>query len=137
MVQGIVAKHWNSNQSLKVRLAIYDRHTEILQEAASGRRSKRKAHYLTACFPDGKAGGQEIDIRKRNRVRLSGDLQIHFYKQTLREVLLRSGNANLIGELDATVDPDGIFAIQDSVSVTVDSAIVLASMGRTQLQQSI
>lgn len=137
MVQGIAAKVWSSNRSLKVRLAIYDQYTDILTPGVNGRRPKRKAHYLTVLFPDSKVGGQDVKIRKRNRLRLAGDLQIHFYRQTLREVLLRSGSAALIGELDAVIDPDQIYAIQDSVSMRVDSAIVLASMGRAQLQKTI
>ena len=137
MVQGIAAKLWNSSRNLKVRLAIYDQYTDILTPGTNGKRPRRKAHYLTAFFPDSKVGGKDVKIHKRNRIRLAGSLQIHFYRQTLREVLLRSGNATLIGELDAVIDPDQIFAIQDSVSMRVDSAIVLASMGRAQLHKSV
>ena len=132
-VQGVVAKVWDSSQHRMVRLAIYDQFTEITKKGRNGQHPKRKPHYVTARFVDGQVNGQEISIRKRQRVRLAGELQIRFYKETLREVMNRSGNAELIGDLH-NIDPDEVFAIRDSVSVTAHSAIVLASMGRAELQ---
>ena len=133
MVQGVVAKVWDSSRHRMVRLAIYDQYTEITKKGQNGKRPKRKPHYITARFVDGKVGDQEITLRKRNRIRLSGALQIRFYKETLREVLMRSGNANLVGDFH-NIDLDEVFAIRNSVSVTAHSAIVLASMGRAELQ---
>ena len=64
-------------------------------------------------------------------MRLTGDLQVRFYKETLREVLIRSKAADRIGELDG-IDPDEIYAIRDSLHVVAESAIV---MGRAKLTQ--
>jgi len=80
-------------------------------------------------------GERPITIHKRNRLRLTGTLQIRFYRQSLREVLVRSGNAALVGKLDSVYDPDQIYAIHDSVSLHVNNAVVLASMGRRQAKR--
>jgi len=131
-LQGVVAKTWESGTHLMARLAVYDRHTRIIGENGSnGRRPKRKPHYITVQFVDGKAGEQEISLKKKGRVRLTGDLQVRFYKETLREVLIRSKAADRIGELDG-IDPDEIYAIRDSLHVVAESAIV---MGRAKLTQ--
>ena len=135
-LQGVVAKTWNSSTHLMARLAVYDEHTEIISKNGNGNgnRPKRKPHYVTVRFPDSKAGEQEIKLAKRNRVRLAGSVQIRFYRETLREVLIRSKAADRIGDLDG-IDPSEIFAIRDTVNVTANSAIVLGSMGRAELEK--
>jgi hypothetical protein len=136
-IQGVVAKVWEAGQNLMVRLAIYDRGTSVINAAENGsgaengKRPRRKAHYVTARFADGEVDGKSLKIHTRNRLRLNGSLQIRFFRETLRDVLIRSGNARLLENLDGH-DPDDIYAIRDSVFVDVNSAIVLASLGREQ-----
>jgi hypothetical protein len=132
-IQGVVAKAWEAGQNLMVRLAIYDRHTPVLEKAKDGKRPRRKPHYVTARFSGGQVDGKALHILARNRLRLSGSLQIRFYRETLREVLVRSGNAGLLDGLGGC-DPDEIYAVRDTVYMTVASAVVLASLGRKQVQ---
>jgi len=133
-LQGVIVKTWESGTDLAARLGSYDPHTEIISNNGSGHRTgrkkwpRRKPHYITIRFLDGKADGQPVRLKKRNRIRLSGSLQIHFYKETLRDILIRAQAADLIGELDG-IDPDHVFAIRSSAYVVVNSAIVLASLG--------
>ncbi len=129
-LQGIAARVWEAGLHVMARLAVYDRYTEIM--SANGRRGlpRRKPHYITVRFPEGKAGARPVALKKGVRLRLTGRLQIRFYRETLREVLVRSGNAGLVGALNGIVDPDEVSALRDSVLVIAEGAIVLASVQR-------
>ncbi len=129
-LQGIVTRLWESGVHLMARLAVYDPYTQVV--SGNGKRGlpRRKPHYVSVRFRGGKVGERDITLKKGVRVRLTGRLQIRFYRETLREVLVRSGNATLVGELDGIVDPDEVSAVRDSVLVEAHAAIVLASVQR-------
>ncbi len=128
-VQGLVVKAWRGGVDTFARLAVYDQHTQIIGHNPQKGLPKRKPHYLTVRFPDGQAGGQPIKLRRRQRVRVSGSIHIHYYKQSLYDVLLRTQNAELLEGL-AVDEVKVIAALRTSLYVLATSAIVLGSRGR-------
>jgi len=125
LVQGVVSRTWNGGADTFARIAIYDRYTEIIKEGKNGKLPKRKPHYITVRFPNGEAGGKKIVLKQRNRLRVAGRLHIHFYRQTLEDILKRSGNEALIES--AGPKAQAIYAVRNSLYVVADSAVVLAS----------
>jgi len=69
-------------------------------------------------------------IHKRNRLRASGNLHIHFYRQTLPQILDRADKKNLIETIPTNAD--GIYAVRDSLYVIGVSVIVFAKRTSTQ-----
>ena len=67
-------------------------------------------------------------MNTRNRMRVSGVLHIHFYRQSLPKILERAGKAALIETLPASADD--ISALRDSLYVVANSLIVFASQPR-------
>ncbi len=124
MIQGVVARSWNGGADLFARLAVYDEFTEIISNGSQGKLPKRKPHYITIRIPGGEAGGKKIVLNKRNRVRVSGCLHIHFYRQSLPAILERVGKE----ELGETLPPNGteIYAVRDSLYVIGESVVVFA-----------
>ncbi len=129
-LQGIVTRLWESGVHLMARLAVYDPYTQVISGDGKRGLPRRKPHYISVRFRGGKVGNQSITLKKGVRIRLNGRLQIRFYRETLREVLVRSGNATLVGDLEGIVDPDEVSAVRDSVLVEAHAAIVLASVQR-------
>jgi len=128
MIQGIITRSWKGGADLFARLAVYDANTEILQAGDHRRWPKRKPHYLTVRIIKGELDGKKIALSKRNRIRVSGVLHIHFYRQSLAKILERAGQAALVQTLPASADD--ISALRDSLYVVAHSLIVLASRPR-------
>jgi hypothetical protein len=132
-VQGIVSKTWESGGSLFARLAIYDRHTRILDpQPGKNGRPRRAAHYVTVVFPEGKAGERAIRLKPRNRLRVSGSLTTRFYPETLREILLRVHKVDLLTNLPNSDRAAEIRALRTATYVVAQSTIVFASLERAE-----
>ena len=133
-IQGIVTRSWKGGADLFARLAVYDANTEILQAGGNGRWPKRKPHYITVRIIKGELDGRKIALNARNRIRVSGVLHIHFYRQSLPKILERAGKAALIETLPAHAD--AISALRDSLYVVANSLIVFASQPRKSKAKS-
>ena len=128
-VQGLVVKAWKGGADRFARLAIYDQHTSIIGHNPAKGLPRRKPHYITVRFVDGKVDGHAIELRSKQRLRVSGSINIHFYKQSLFDVLLKTQNAELMENL--VIDEiKEIGAVRTSLYVLAQSAIVLGSRGR-------
>lgn len=124
MIQGVVARAWKGGADSFARLAIYDRHTEIIGHNEKKGLPRRKPHYVTVRIPGGEVDGKKVVIHKRNRLRASGQLHIHFYRQTLPHILRRAGKQELVETIPTSAD--GIYAVRDSLYVIGDSLVVFA-----------
>ena len=124
MIQGVVARSWKGGADAFARLAIYDTHTEIIGHDKQKDLPRRKPHYITLRIPGGEIDGKKVVIRKRDRLRASGQLHIHFYRQTLPQILKRADKQELV----ETIPPqaEGIYAVRDSLYVIGDSVVVFA-----------
>ena len=130
IIQGVVARSWKGGADTFARLAVYDPHTEIIAEAKNGRLPKRKAHYATVRIPGGEVDGKKIVLDKRARMRVSGHLHIHFYRQSLPQILERAGQKDLNENLPASAQD--IYAVRDSLYVIGDSLVVFAKRTSNQ-----
>jgi len=123
-IQGVVVRSWKGGADSFARLAIYDQHTEIIGHNEKKGLPRRKPHYVTVRIPGGEVDGKKIVIHKRNRLRASGHLHIHFYRQTLPQILERADKKELIEAIPSKAD--GIYAVRDSLYVIGVSVIVFA-----------
>jgi hypothetical protein len=127
-IQGICVNKWKGGRDRFARLAIYDEHTRIIGHNPRKGLPRRKPHYVTVRFVGGKAGDEPIKLRKKGRLRASGRVHIHFYKQNLHSVLLRTDNADLMEGL-AIDQLKSISAVRTSLYVIADSVILYGSRG--------
>jgi len=123
-IQGVVVRSWKGGADSFARLAIYDQHTEIIGHNDKKNLPRRKPHYVTVRIPGGEVDGKKIVIHKRNRLRVSGHLHIHFYRQTIPQILERADKQDLIETIPSKAD--GIYAVRDSLYVIGVSVIVFA-----------
>jgi len=124
MIQGVVVRSWKGGADSFARLAIYDQHTEIIGHNEKKGLPRRKPHYVTVRIPGGEVDGKKIVVNKHNRLRASGNLHIHFYRQTLPQILDRADKKDLIKTIPTNAD--GIYAVRDSLYVIGVSVIVFA-----------
>lgn len=128
VVQGVVAKVWERGGNLLARLAIYDDHTSLSDQNGNHNRPRRIPHYTTILFPEGKAGSRAIQVGVKTRLRVAGSLLIRPYRESLREVLLRSRNLTLLQNLPNSDRVADISAVREATYVAAQSAIVFASI---------
>ena len=135
MIQGIVTRSWVGGADLFARLAVYDENTEIIKASNNGKLPKRKPHYITIRILKGELDGKKIAMQKRNRVRISGHLHIHFYRQSLPAILERANKKKLV----ETLPPKGgeIYALRDSLYVVGNSIVVLASRSNRRKAEKV
>ena len=64
-VEGIVARRWEYADHLFMRLAVYDRFTPLERGGNTGNRGRprRKPHYITVRFLDGKVAGRSVTVQ--------------------------------------------------------------------------
>ena len=125
MVQGIAVRVWRGGADMFVRLAMYDEFSPILEQLKD-KLPRRKPHYITLRFIDGKAGDKKVHIKKRQRLRASGHLHIRFYKQSLENVLKRAGREELL-ETIPTHQADEVTALRDSLYVVAESVTLFTT----------
>ena len=128
-VQGVVAKVWERGGNLLARLAMYDEHTHLAGQNGNHNRPRRIPHYVTLLFPEGKVGCRPVDVEAKTRLRATGSLLIRPYRESLREVLLRSRNLALLQELPNSDRVADISAVREAAYVEAQSAILFT---RTQ-----
>ena len=123
IVQGIAVRVWRGGADLFTRLAIYDQHTSIISQE-KGKLPRRKPHYITLRFIERKAGNKAVQIKKRQRLRVSGHLHVRNYKQSLEDVLKRADQVVLLKDIPEH-QADEIAAMRESLYVVVESAILM------------
>jgi hypothetical protein len=99
-VEGIVTRIWARRSDVLARLAVYDEHTEIIDpEGGNNGRPKRKAHYVTVLFEEGKIAQVPVTLKRKDRIRVSGYLRDEPYSENLRRFLLKAQKVELLAEL--------------------------------------
>jgi hypothetical protein len=100
-VEGIVTKVWARGLDIYARLAIYDRESEILEPGENGRLPRRKAHYVTVIFKEGKTDdGHEVSLATKDRIRVGGYLRDSSYSESLETFLRKAKKFNRIEDRD-------------------------------------
>lgn len=129
LLEGVVVSTWNYTQHGFVRLAIYDRNTEVLKE--NGNRPRRKPHYVTVQLTHGKIGDVPIEllgkrgtakpnaIRVGDRIAVQGRFTQRAQWDNLRSFIIRSGKAAVLANLP---DTDRYSEIRFSAPMTVVEA---------------
>lgn len=134
-LQGVAVKVWRSGGSdLFARLAVYDQHAHVLPGAGKNGLPRRKPHYVTVRFVGGAIDGQPVLLTERQRLRVSGQLHINFYRQSLHEILLRARQTVLIDKIPIDT-VSHIAAVRTSLSVLAQSVIVLGHHKTKQPEQ--
>jgi hypothetical protein len=127
VVQGVVVKVWERSGNVLARLAMYDAHTRLTGQNGNRNRPRRIPHYITVLFPEGRVGSRLIHFEPKTRLRVAGSLLIQPYRETLREILLRSRNLVLLEGLANSDRAADISAQREATYVVAQSAIVFAS----------
>ena len=127
VVQGVIVKVWERSGHVLARLAIYDAYTRLTGQNGNRNRPRRIPHYITILFPEGRVGGRPIHIEPKTRLRVAGGLLIQPYRETLREILLRSRNLVLLEGLANSDRVADISAQREATYVVARSAIVFAN----------
>jgi hypothetical protein len=128
-VQGVIAKVWERGGNVLARLAVYDAHTTIASQNGKLDRPRRTPHYVTILFLDGKVNERAVHLEVKNRLRVIGYLSTRFYRESLKEILLRSKNLSLLNNLPNSDRVGDISAAREATYVVAQSAIVFASLG--------
>jgi hypothetical protein len=135
VLEGIIAREWEYADHKFTRLAVYDRFTPIERGNTLGKhgRPRRKPHYITVRFLDGKVAGRLVAIGLKDRVRITGTIGHQATKVTLHQVLLETGSSEvieLLGRLPNADQCQEIAAQQESLYVEAGSLI--AYTGRSE-----
>jgi hypothetical protein len=143
--EGIVAREWththgenNSEEGREdryLRLAVYDRHTRVTKEKGNFGRPRRKPHYITILLPGGKAAEREVVVRLKDRLRVTGAVRDRGYRQTLHEVLLRTGDSSVIELMQRLPNAQMLHEIaaqMESGHIEASAVIVYASTRRKE-----
>jgi hypothetical protein len=129
LLEGVVASTWQYTQHGYLRLAVYDRNTEVLEE--NGNRPRRKPHYVTVQLTHGKIGEVNIEllgkkerpkpnsIRIGDRIAVQGRFTQKAQWDNLRSFIIRSGKACVLAKLP---DTDRYSEIRFSSPMTVVEA---------------
>lgn len=120
-LEGIVARAWTYKSDRFLRLAVYDRWTQTNGVGKRGH-PRRTPHYVSVLLPDGKADGREIGAQIKDRLRVSGKICARAYRQTLREALLRTGDANVVALMERLTNADAL----DQIAVQHESVHLAA-----------
>jgi hypothetical protein len=129
VLEGVVVSNWTYTQHGFIRLAVYDRYTEVLKEDPN--RPRRKPHYITVQLTDGKIGDIEIQllgkrgkpkqnsIRIGDRIAVQGRFTQRAQWDNLRNFIIKARQAAVLAELP---DTDRYSEIRFSSPMTVVEA---------------
>ena len=124
MIQGVVAKAWDSGRNSFARLAVYDRHTKIIARTGT-KYPKRKPHYISVKFLDGLVDGRQLSLKKRDRIRIAGSLYVHYYRETLHDLLVHNRYIDLLQSIP-NFNAQEICALRSAVYIIAQSMILFA-----------
>jgi hypothetical protein len=132
-LEGIVAQRWDYPRGEEVdrfiRVAIYDRWTRTAEESPRNSKNglpRRLAHYVNATLPE-QASQRGIEVRKKQRVRVSGTLRDRGYRVSLHQAMLETGQSELVELIQRCPDTDRLHEITaqwESLHVAAEALIV-------------
>jgi|GEM_PF-3307893 len=98
-IEGVVSRAWEHRGQKFARLAVYDSQTQADGRIGKNGRPWRKAHYVSIHFADGQVDGRAVNVQKKDRLRVHGQLGERRYRETLAAFLLRAGQIGLLSDV--------------------------------------
>ena len=129
-LEGIVARRWDYPRGEQVdrfvRVAIYDRFTCTAEDEINPANGlpRRMAHYVNVILPNGE---REIEVKARQRIRVTGALRDRGQRVSLHQAILETGQSQLAELIQRCPDTDRLHEITaqwESLHVTAESLIV-------------
>ena len=108
-LEGVVARVWEYGGHLFTRLAVYDRHTLITDAPGNNGRKRRIPHYITVQFANEQVDGRGVNLKRQDRIRVSGILGSRVYSENLRTFLLSAHKADVLANLSDGQAPDEVW----------------------------
>ena len=108
-LEGVVARVWEYGGHLFVRLAVYDRHTLTTATPGNNGRRRRIPHYATVQFLNEQVDGRGVNLKPRDRIRVSGLLGSRVYSESLRTFLISAHKADVLANLSDGQAPDDVW----------------------------
>jgi len=143
VLEGIVTREWththgddqlaDGRTDRYLRLAIYDKYAPATKEIGNFGWPRRKPHYISVRLTDGKAGGREVPVRLKERLRVTGAVRDSGYSQTLHEALLHTGDVKITELMQRLPNAQVLYEISaqmESGFVEASAVIVYASTRR-------
>lgn len=129
-LEGIVARRWDYPRGEQVdrfvRVAIYDRFTRTAEEEINPANGlpRRMAHYVNVILPNGE---REIEVKARQRIRVTGVLRDRGQRVSLHQAILETGQSPLVELIQRCPDTDRLHEITaqwESLHIAAESLIV-------------
>jgi hypothetical protein len=98
-LEGVVARVWEYGGHLFARVASYDRHTLTTTSSGNNGRERRIPHYVTVQFLNEQVDGRGVNLKPKDRIRISGILGSRVYSENLRNFLLNAHKADVLATL--------------------------------------
>jgi len=108
-LEGVVARVWEYGGHLFARVAVYDRHTLATAAPGNNGRPRRIPHYVTVQFLNEQVDGRGVNLKPKDRLRVSGILGSRVYSENLRSFLLSARKADLLAGLSDGQAPDDVW----------------------------
>jgi hypothetical protein len=108
-LEGVVAKLWEFGGHLFARLAVYDHYTQITDMPGNNGRTRRIPHYVTVQFTNEQVDGRVVNLKRQDRMRVSGALGSRIYSENLRTFLLSAHKADVLANLSDGQAPDEVW----------------------------
>jgi hypothetical protein len=130
-LEGVVAQRWDYPRGEEVdrfiRVAIYDRWTRTAEESPRNSKNglpRRMAHYVNVVLPNGE---REIEVRRKQRIRVTGALRDRGQRVSLHQAILETGQAELTELIQRCPDTDRLHEISaqwESLHIAAQAMIV-------------
>lgn len=108
-LEGVVARVWEYGGHLFSRVAVYDRHTLTTPAPGNNGRTRRIPHYITVQFLHEKVDGRGVNIKPKDRIRVTGILVSRVYSENLRTFLINARKADVLANLSDGNAPDDVW----------------------------
>jgi len=108
-LEGVVARVWEYGGHLFARLAVYDQHTLTTNTPGNNGRMRRTPHYVTVQFTNEQVDGRCVNLKQKDRIRVSGTLGSRVYSENLRTFLISAHKAIVLANLSDGQAPDEVW----------------------------
>ena len=108
-LEGVVARVWEYGGHLFARVAVYDRYTVTTATPGNNGRERRIPHYVTVQFLNEQVDGRGVNLKPKDRIRVSGILGSRVYSENLRSFLLSAHKADVLATLSDGQAPDDVW----------------------------
>jgi hypothetical protein len=129
-LEGIVVRRWDYPRGEQVdrftRVAMYDRWTRMAEDVVNPANGlpRRMAHYVNVVLPNGE---REIEVRRKQRIRVTGALRDRGQRVSLHQAILETGQAELAELIQRCPDVDRLHEISaqwESLHIAAQAMIV-------------